>query len=146
MLLPHLLREMVASIVGRQIALGPRLFYSRIGQKKNPPPAATGSLFLSHLLEFPEFIDLIMLKYLFMHNKTDTTTGRNRFRERALPEPLGYPLTGGRSGARMAHAEDCLSEKPDDERASEFRRQVEGAFSKGERQSIERATGTVEPG
>ena len=44
----------------------------------------------------------------------------------------------------MAHAEDCLSGKPDDERASEFRRQVEGALSKGERRSIEGATGTVE--
>ena len=56
-----------------------------------------------------------------------------------------YPLTGGRSGARMAHAEDCLSNKPDDERASEFRRQAEGAFSEGERRGIERAMGTVEP-
>jgi hypothetical protein len=44
----------------------------------------------------------------------------------------------------MAHAEDCLSGKPDDERASEFRRQVEEAFSKGERRSIERASETVE--
>ena len=69
----------------------------------------------------------------------------NRDTEKTIISQVRTRLQAERSSARMAHAEDCLSGKPDDERASEFRRQVEGAFSRGERRSIERATGMVEP-
>ena len=40
------------------------------------------------LLEFPEFIDLIMLKYLLIHNKTDTSDGNGGTQLLAKPRKL----------------------------------------------------------